>query len=95
MADEATKAYVDKEIADAVRVTLQPDELAHILQPLTGVSIQTLKPSPWLQLMPSGIKIDCETGEVVIPEGLALTDAARAFWDAVQRISGYRPPGFW
>jgi hypothetical protein len=36
-----------------------------------------------------------ETGEVVIPDGLQLTDAARAFWAAVQHVSGYREPGFW
>jgi hypothetical protein len=47
----------------------------------------------WLTLMPSGIRIDMETGEVVIPEGLSLTDASRAFWEAVQRIAG-RQVGF-
>ena len=72
------KAYVDKSIAEALMVTIQP-----------------WKPSPWLTFMPCGLKIDMETGEVVIPEGLALTDAARAFWAAVQHVSGYRQPGFW
>jgi hypothetical protein len=56
--------------------------------------LQQIKPTPWL-ILKCGIKIDMETGEVVIPDGLALTDAARAFWDAVQHVSGYRPPGFW
>lgn len=32
-----------------------------------------------------GISIDLETGEVTIPEGLDLTEASRAFWDAVQQ----------
>jgi hypothetical protein len=46
----------------------------------------------WLTLMPSGIRIDMETGEVVVPEGLSLSDAARAFWEAVSHIGR---PGFW
>jgi hypothetical protein len=58
-------------------------------------TIQLVRRSPILSLGPCGIKIDCETGEVVIPEGLELTDAARAFWAAVQHVSGYRAPGFW
>jgi hypothetical protein len=93
---EANKAYVDKEIADAIRVTLpepQPGGLAHIVQPLTGLTFQQVK--PMLSFMPCGIQIDLETGEVVIPEGLPLTDAAKAFWAAVQHMSGYRAPGFW
>jgi len=48
-----------------------------------------------LNLGKCGIVIDLETGEVTIPEGLALTDAAREFWNAVEHISGYRRPGFW
>lgn len=31
-----------------------------------------------------GISINLETGEVTIPEGLDLTEASRAFWDAVR-----------
>lgn len=52
-------------------------------------------PRPVLTLNPCGIEINLETGEVAIPEGLDLTDAARAFWEAVQLVSGYRTPGFW
>jgi hypothetical protein len=48
----------------------------------------------WLTLMPSGIRINTETGEVVIPEGLTISDAAQEFWDAVQLISGHRKIGF-
>jgi hypothetical protein len=48
--------------------------------------------SNWLTFQPSGIKIELATGEVVIPEGLTLTDAARAFWDAV---ACFRQPDFW
>lgn len=73
------KAYVDQSIAEAIRMTLQPQQTA----------------PHYLKLLPCGIQIDLETGEVVIPDGLALTDAARGFWDAVQHVSGYRRPGFW
>jgi hypothetical protein len=53
------------------------------------------RPQRHMTLNPSGIVIDTETGEVTIPEGLALTDAAKAFWAAVQHVSGFRQPGFW
>jgi hypothetical protein len=56
------------------------------------VATLSLAKMNWLALMPSGIRIDMETGEVVIPEGLSLTDASRAFWEAVSRIAR---PGFW
>ena len=49
-------------------------------------------PNNWLTFQPSGLKIEMETGEVVIPEGLTLSDAAREFWEAV---SAFRRPGFW
>ena len=64
--------------------------------PIDGgnLSLQLIR-SPWLTFRPCGLRIDLETGEVVIPEGLALTDAAKAFWDAVQHVGGYRKPGFW
>jgi hypothetical protein len=81
MADEEIKpylGYIDRSIAEAARVTIQP-----------------WKPPHTLTLKPCGIQIDLETGEVVIPDGLQLTDAARAFWAAVQHVSGYREPGFW
>jgi hypothetical protein len=52
----------------------------------------SLQPTYWLTFGSSGISINCATGEVTIPEGLELTDAARAFWDEVRRIGG--PPGF-
>jgi hypothetical protein len=60
----------------------------------TMTTFETLRnpTSNWLTLQPSGIKIELATGEVVIPEGLTLTDAARAFWDAV---ACFRQPGFW
>lgn len=89
---EVTKAYLDREIANTLRVTIRS---ADIVMPLDGVTIQTLKPSPVMTFMPSGIRIDIETGEVTIPDGLSLTEAAKAFWAAVQHVAGYRAPGFW
>jgi hypothetical protein len=56
------------------------------------IATLTLAKMNWLTLMPSGIRIDMETGEVVIPEGVSLSDAARAFWEAISRIAR---PGFW
>lgn len=45
-------------------------------------------PIEWLTLMPSGLRISLLTGEVVIPEGLTLDDASRAFWEGLR---GYHP----
>jgi hypothetical protein len=45
-----------------------------------------------LTLGSCGISINLETGEVTIPEGLTLTEASRAFWEAVSHIAR---PGFW
>ena len=90
---DVAKAYVDRSIADAITATIRA---ADIVMPLDGVTIQTLKPTPdHLLLHPCGIQIDLETGEVMIPDGLPLTEAARAFWAAVQHVAGYRAPGFW
>ena len=50
-------------------------------------------PTNWLTFNPCGVRINMETGEVVIPDCLSLTDAARAFWDAVdglRRGAGFR-----
>ena len=57
-----------------------------------GAQLHTLSAvqPQWLTLSGCGVRINLKTGEVVIPEGLALTDAARAFWDAVQYIGGQR-----
>jgi hypothetical protein len=50
-------------------------------------------PSYNFSLGPCGIVINMQTGEVTIPEGLSLTEASRAFWETVQKMSGR--PGFW
>jgi hypothetical protein len=47
--------------------------------------------SCYLTLSPCGIRIDMRSGEVEIPDGLSLTDASRAFWEAV----GHKGGGFW
>jgi hypothetical protein len=64
---------------------------AAYFQPMTGLTIQQIKPSQIMTFL-CGIKIDLETGEVTIPEGMSLTEASRAFWEAVG--NRYRP-GFW
>jgi len=48
-----------------------------------------------LNLGKCGIVIDLETGEVLIPAELPLSDAAMEFWKAVEQMTGFRPPGFW
>ena len=47
----------------------------------------------WLSFA-CGLRINVATGEVVIPEGLALDDASRAFWDALARYHPRAPVGF-
>lgn len=48
--------------------------------------ISTSRPpeAPTLTLGSSGIAISPTTGEVRIPDGLPLSDAARAFWTALR-----------
>jgi hypothetical protein len=38
----------------------------------------------WLTFSSSGLRINLRTGEVVIPEGLSLDDASRAFWEGLR-----------
>jgi len=40
----------------------------------------------WLTFNPSGLRINMRTGEVVIPEGLTLDEASRAFWDGLGKL---------
>lgn len=77
----------------AMRVAGGIGDNLNYFQPITGVTFQAVKPmqSPFMTFL-CGIKIDLESGEVTIPEGLSLTEASRAFWEAVS--SRYRP-GFW
>ena len=54
-------------------------------------SLSMMEMNPYLTLRLCGIRIDMRSGEVEIPEGLSLTDASRAFWEAV----GHKGGGFW
>ncbi|HEY1440632.1 MAG TPA: hypothetical protein VGF65_07300 [Mycobacterium sp.] len=56
------------------------------------LATMTMHPLQWLTFGPCNIRINCATGEVTIPPDLELSDAARAFWNEVERIGG--PPGF-
>jgi hypothetical protein len=99
MTDEEIKPYLGYQPGDLSKGSIHVaggigDNLNYV-QPLTGLTLQVVKPTPCYLTLSCGIRIDYETGEVIIPEGLALSDAAQAFWAAVQRASGYRTPGFW
>jgi hypothetical protein len=83
---------IDVHAEGSMRVTGGISDNLNYFQPVTGLTIQQIKPSPILTLGACGIKIDLETGEVTIPEGMSLTEASQAFWDAVG--NRYRP-GFW
>ena len=39
-----------------------------------------------------GISVNIDTGEVSVPEGMTLSDAAKAFWNAVATIRGADRP---
>lgn len=55
-----------------------------------GATFCSMLPTNRLTLGQCGISINTQTGEVTIPDGLSLTDASLAFWDAVQRITGQK-----
>jgi hypothetical protein len=48
----------------------------------------------WLTFMPSGLRINTATGEVVIPDGLSLDDASRTFWLNLGRFHPLHPSRF-
>ena len=77
----------------SMRVTGGISDNLNYFQPMTGLTFQAVKPtqSQFMTFL-CGIKIDLETGEVTIPEGMSLTEASLAFWEAVG--NRYRP-GFW
>jgi hypothetical protein len=54
--------------------------------------IMTIQANPpnYLRLGLCGISIDLQTGEVSIPTNLTMSEAAQAFWEAVQRMTGQR-----
>jgi hypothetical protein len=47
----------------------------------------------WLNFA-CGLRINCATGEVVIPEDLDLDEAWRQFWEGLARVHPSRPVGF-
>lgn len=50
------------------------------------LAINEMQYHPKLRFGPCQIEIDLTTGEVTIPEGLSLSDAARAFWEIVSEM---------
>ena len=56
-------------------------------------SVWNAVPNNWLTFNPCGVRINMETGEVVIPVSLTISDASRAFWDALSMF-GPRGGGF-
>lgn len=64
-----------------------------IFQPFVGsYVIKIPEPSYWLTFMPSGIKVNTETGEVSIPENINITEAAKHFWNSVALVRGVTSP---
>ena len=55
------------------------------------VEVVTISPEGVLRLL-SGITINARTGEVTIPHGMAPSEAAREFWNAVAVVRGAPPP---
>jgi hypothetical protein len=50
-----------------------------------SISMAAASPIKWL-CFECGIRINVQTGEVEIPDGLALDDASRAFWEGIGRL---------
>jgi hypothetical protein len=64
-----------------------PTEEQLLLLSASCIQISNVVPAGWLSFPACGLRINMETGEVVIPEGLSLDDASRAFWTGLG--------GFW
>lgn len=50
----------------------------------------TLAVTDWLTFS-CGLRINVATGEVVIPDGLTLPEASRAFWEGLSLYAPRRP----
>lgn len=48
----------------------------------------TRDPELYSYLVIAGIKIHTKTGEVTIPEGMEISEAARLFWEAIPKMVG-------
>lgn len=57
---------------------------AHDTTSSSTITIQDLAPK--YLIFQSGIKIDIKTGQVTIPEGLALDAASAEFWKGVEQL---------
>lgn len=55
---------------------------------ISSKMVFNVAPPEWLTFMPSGLRINLHTGEVVIPDDLTLSEASRIFWEALR---GYHP----
>jgi hypothetical protein len=44
----------------------------------------------WLTFNPCGVRVNLKTGEVVIPEGITLDEASRAFWEGLSHFYGVK-----
>jgi hypothetical protein len=66
--------------------TFRPDDLVTI-----GKFHITAAPVvDWLTFAASGLRINMRTGEVVIPEGLSLDEASRAYWEGLSKAHPLR-----
>jgi hypothetical protein len=52
----------------------------------TSIQLADLEAMSWLTFATCGLRINMRTGEVVIPEGLSLDEASRAFWEGLSRV---------
>lgn len=51
----------------------------------SGIAAISIAPTTRITFGGSGIAVNAVTGEVTIPEGLALSDASRLFWLDLKR----------
>ena len=79
--DDVTKEYVDANHPTFTAITP------------TFTAITPPRPMYWLTFS-CGLRVNMATGEVVIPEGLALDEASRAFWENLARYHPSAPVGF-
>jgi hypothetical protein len=93
MADETSVGGgMYEEVLATAAPVLDPTKIWTTDAIYNNISGSLTQPAQSLTFGPCNISINMTTGEVTIPEGLELSDAARAFWDMVKRIGG--PPGF-
>jgi hypothetical protein len=57
-------------------------------------TLLSLAPTNWLSFPACGLRINMDTGQVVIPDGLTLDEASRQFWEQLCRFHPRAPVGF-